>query len=84
MVTEWVDQREILSHGSVEGFLSHCDWNSVVESICAKVPILAWPMMADQHLNARMVVEEIKIGLRVETVREKDEAAPTTTWDWFR
>ncbi|KAF3685951.1 hypothetical protein T459_32827 [Capsicum annuum] len=24
-------------------------------------------MMADQHLNARMVVEEIKIGLRVET-----------------
>ncbi|KAL3344671.1 hypothetical protein AABB24_023892 [Solanum stoloniferum] len=67
MVTEWVDQREILSHGSVEGFLSHCGWNSVVESICAKVPILAWPMMADQHLNARMVVEEIKIGLRVET-----------------
>ncbi|KAH0699261.1 hypothetical protein KY284_013476 [Solanum tuberosum] len=46
MVTEWVDQREILSHGSVEGFLSNCDWNSVVESICA-----AWPMMADQHLN---------------------------------
>ncbi|KAK4710531.1 hypothetical protein R3W88_005044 [Solanum pinnatisectum] len=67
MVTEWVDQREILSHGSVEGFLSHCGWNSVAESICAKVPILAWPMMADQHLNARMVVEEIKIGLRVET-----------------
>ncbi|MCD9638798.1 hypothetical protein HAX54_022951 [Datura stramonium] len=38
-----------------------------VESICAKVPILAWPMMAEQHLNARMVVEVIKIGLRVET-----------------
>ncbi|KAH0699263.1 hypothetical protein KY284_013478 [Solanum tuberosum] len=67
VVTEWVDQREILNHGSVEGFLSHCGWNSVVESICAKVPILAWPMMADQHLNARMVVEEIKIGLKVET-----------------
>ncbi|KAJ8549901.1 hypothetical protein K7X08_033608 [Anisodus acutangulus] len=67
VVTEWVDQREILSHGSVQGFLSHCGWNSVIESICAKVPILAWPMMAEQHLNARMVVEEIKIGLRVET-----------------
>ncbi|WMV15167.1 hypothetical protein MTR67_008552 [Solanum verrucosum] len=67
VVTEWIDQREILNHRSVEGFLSHCGWNSVVESICAKVPILAWPMMADQHLNARMVVEEIKIGLKVET-----------------
>ncbi|XP_059284480.1 UDP-glycosyltransferase 90A1-like [Lycium ferocissimum] len=67
VVTEWVDQREILNHGSVQGFLSHCGWNSVIESICAKVPILAWPMMAEQHLNARMVVEEIKIGLRVET-----------------
>ncbi|XP_060192352.1 UDP-glycosyltransferase 90A1-like [Lycium barbarum] len=67
VVTEWVDQREILNHGSVQAFLSHCGWNSVIESICAKVPIVAWPMMAEQHLNARMVVEEIKIGLRVET-----------------
>ncbi|WMV15192.1 hypothetical protein MTR67_008577 [Solanum verrucosum] len=67
VVTEWVDQREILSHESVQGFLSHCGWNSVIESMCAKVPILAWPMMADQHMNARMVLEVIKIGLRVET-----------------
>ncbi|KAK7272844.1 hypothetical protein RIF29_13884 [Crotalaria pallida] len=67
VVREWVDQREILMHESVEGFLSHCGWNSVLESICAGVPILAWPMMAEQHLNARMVEEEIKVGLRVET-----------------
>ncbi|KAG6793490.1 hypothetical protein POTOM_002699 [Populus tomentosa] len=67
IVREWVDQREILTHQSVNGFLSHCGWNSVLESICAGVPILAWPMTADQPLNARMVVEEIKVGLRVET-----------------
>ncbi|KAH7851584.1 hypothetical protein Vadar_013728 [Vaccinium darrowii] len=67
VVREWVDQRAILEHGSVQGFLSHCGWNSVLESVCAKVPILAWPMMAEQHLNARVVVEEIKVGLRVET-----------------
>lgn len=67
VVREWVDQREILMHESIEGFLSHCGWNSVLESICAGVPILAWPMMAEQHLNARMVEEEMKIGLRVET-----------------
>ncbi|OAY25826.1 UDP-glycosyltransferase 90A1 [Manihot esculenta] len=67
VVSDWVDQREILEHQSVKGFLSHCGWNSVLESICAGVPILAWPMMAEQPLNARMVVEEIKVGLRVET-----------------
>nr|AYW01716.1 glycosyltransferase UGT90A14 [Carthamus tinctorius] len=67
IVREWVDQIEILRHESVKGFVSHCGWNSVLEGICWKVPILAWPMMAEQHLNARMVVEEIKIGLRVET-----------------
>lgn len=67
VVKDWVDQREVLDHEAVQGFLSHCGWNSVIESICACVPILAWPMMAEQHLNARMVVEEIKMGIRVET-----------------
>lgn len=67
VVKGWIGQREVLEHGSVRGFLSHCGWNSVIESICAGVPILAWPMMAEQHLNARMVTEEIKVGLRVET-----------------
>ncbi|XP_054803252.1 UDP-glycosyltransferase 90A1-like [Prosopis cineraria] len=67
IVREWVDQREILMHKSVKGFLSHCGWNSVLEAICGGVPILAWPMMAEQHLNAKMVEEEIKVGLRVDT-----------------
>lgn len=65
MVSDWVDQVEILSHESVNGFMSHCGWNSVIESICESVPILAWPMMAEQHLNARMVVEELGVGIRV-------------------
>nr|UTM61885.1 UDP-glycosyltransferase 15413 [Pueraria montana var. lobata] len=67
VIREWVDQREILMHESVEGFVSHCGWNSVLESVCAGVPIVAWPMMAEQFLNARMVEEEVKVGLRVET-----------------
>ncbi|XP_022741636.1 UDP-glycosyltransferase 90A1-like [Durio zibethinus] len=67
VVREWVDQREILMHQSVQGFLTHCGWNSVLESICAGVPILAWPITADQPLNAKMVVEELKAGLRVDT-----------------
>ena len=68
VVREWLNQREILSHEAIQGFLSHSGWNSVLESICVAVPILAWPMMAEQPLNATLVVEQIKVGLRVETI----------------
>ncbi|KAI3684534.1 hypothetical protein L6452_33758 [Arctium lappa] len=64
-VVEWVDQVEVLNHESVQGFLSHCGWNSMLETICAGVPVLAMPFMAEQHLNARLVVEEIGMGLRL-------------------
>ncbi|MCL7029223.1 hypothetical protein MKW94_014742 [Papaver nudicaule] len=65
VVREWVNQRRILSHKAIGGFLSHCGWNSVLESISCKVPILAWPMMAEQPLNARIVVDGFGIGLKV-------------------
>ncbi|KAI7731166.1 hypothetical protein M8C21_006574, partial [Ambrosia artemisiifolia] len=67
VVREWVNQKEILEHDSVKGFMSHCGWNSVLESICAAVPIIAWPLAAEQPLNAKFVVEEMKIGVRVES-----------------
>lgn len=62
---EWVDQVKILRHEGVKGFLSHCGWNSVMESISAGVPILAMPFMAEQQLNARFVAEETGVGLRI-------------------
>ncbi|XP_010913579.2 UDP-glycosyltransferase 90A1 [Elaeis guineensis] len=65
VVRGWVNQMEILHHGSVQGFISHCGWNSVMESVSAGVPILAWPLMAEQKLNAKFVVDELKLGLRV-------------------
>ncbi|KAF4376550.1 hypothetical protein F8388_025421 [Cannabis sativa] len=67
VVRGWVDQMEILNHKSVKGFFSHCGWNSVVESLSAGVPILGFPMMAEQPINAKMVAEEIKVGVRVKS-----------------
>ncbi|KAK3445387.1 hypothetical protein EUGRSUZ_A01139 [Eucalyptus grandis] len=63
IVREWVDQRQILGHRSIGGFLSHCGWNSVLESISAGVPILAWPMMAEQPLNVKLVVSGLGAGI---------------------
>lgn len=67
---EWVDQRKILEHESVRGFLSHCGWNSMMESICSEVPILAFPLAAEQPLNAILVVEELRVAERVVAASE--------------
>ncbi|CAN6210585.1 unnamed protein product [Urochloa humidicola] len=67
VVRDWVDQWEILQHTSIGGFLSHGGWNSVLESITAGVPMAVWPMEFEQPVNARFVVDEIKVGVRVHT-----------------
>ncbi|XP_010929047.2 UDP-glycosyltransferase 708G2-like [Elaeis guineensis] len=55
VVKGWVDQNEVLGHGAVGGFVSHCGWNSVVEAAACGVRILAWPRGADQRVNASLV-----------------------------
>ncbi|XP_051115430.1 anthocyanidin 3-O-glucosyltransferase 2-like [Andrographis paniculata] len=63
-VVGWVPQMEVLSHPAVAGFVSHCGWNSVVESLWCGVAVAAWPLHAEQHMNAFQVVREL--GLAVE------------------
>ncbi|KAK9064688.1 hypothetical protein SSX86_016070 [Deinandra increscens subsp. villosa] len=65
VIKGWAPQVAILSHRAVGGFLSHCGWNSVLESILAGVMILAWPMEADQYVNARLLVEDHGVAVRV-------------------
>ncbi|KAM7523374.1 LOW QUALITY PROTEIN: hypothetical protein LguiA_013276 [Lonicera macranthoides] len=59
VVQQWAPQMEILSHKSTCLFLSHCGWNSVLEALSNGVPILSWPMSAEQPYNAKML-EELK------------------------
>ncbi|CAN6217499.1 unnamed protein product [Urochloa humidicola] len=67
VVREWVDQWKILQHASIRGFLSHGGWNSVLESITAGVPMVVWPMEFEQPMNAKYVVDELKVGVQVHT-----------------
>ncbi|KAL8523743.1 hypothetical protein ACS0TY_013638 [Phlomoides rotata] len=60
-----MDQLQILKHEGMNGFLSHCGCNSVIESISAGVPILALSFMVEQHTNARFMVKELGAGLRI-------------------
>jgi UDP:flavonoid glycosyltransferase YjiC (YdhE family) len=54
---------EILNHSSVGGFVTHCGWNSTLEALCAGVPLVAWPLYAEQTLNRAVLVEEMKLAL---------------------
>ncbi|KAL5707933.1 hypothetical protein ACHQM5_018780 [Ranunculus cassubicifolius] len=65
LVRKWAPQLEILSHKSTCAFLSHCGWNSVLESLSHGVPILGWPMIAEQTYNAKLLEEEIGVCIEV-------------------
>ncbi|KAF8403868.1 hypothetical protein HHK36_011974 [Tetracentron sinense] len=67
LVRKWAPQLEILSHESTGAFLSHCGWNSVLESLSNGVPIIGWPIAAEQFYNAKLLDEEI--GVCVEVAR---------------
>ncbi|TVU35927.1 hypothetical protein EJB05_17834, partial [Eragrostis curvula] len=53
-----------LNHLAVGGFLSHCGWNSTLETVAAGVPTLAWPLYAEQRMNAVMLSQRVGLALR--------------------
>ncbi|KAI3862330.1 hypothetical protein MKW92_019705 [Papaver armeniacum] len=64
VVSAWAPQVQILSHGSTGGFLTHCGWNSILESVIHGVPLIAWPLFAEQKMNAVMLIDDLKVALR--------------------
>ncbi|KAI4334601.1 hypothetical protein L6164_019269 [Bauhinia variegata] len=80
IVHNWAPQLEILSHVAISAFLSHCGWNSVLEALSHGVPILGWPMAAEQFFNCKLLEEELGVCLEVARgksceVRHEDIAA---------
>ncbi|KAL4362812.1 hypothetical protein GQ457_04G012780 [Hibiscus cannabinus] len=69
----WAPQVAILGHPAIGGFVTHCGWNSTLESIWFGVPMAAWPLYAEQQLNAWEVVRELGLGVEIKMDYRKEE-----------
>jgi UDP:flavonoid glycosyltransferase YjiC (YdhE family) len=72
-IVKWAPQKEVLAHSAVGGFLSHCGWNSTLESIYEGVPMICRPSFEDQRVNARYVSHVWNVGLELESELERGE-----------
>uniref|UniRef100_A0A7N0UE99 Glycosyltransferase n=1 Tax=Kalanchoe fedtschenkoi TaxID=63787 RepID=A0A7N0UE99_KALFE len=71
LIVPWCNQVAVLSHPSVGCFVTHCGWNSMLESLAAGVPMVGMPIWVEQTTNAKLVEDYWKSGVRARA-NEKD------------
>ncbi|CAM0908225.1 unnamed protein product [Alopecurus aequalis] len=72
MVVPWSPQEVVLAHPSTACFLTHCGWNSTLETLAAGVPVVAFPQWGDQCTDAKYLVEKFKMGVRISAPLRRD------------
>ena len=71
-VIGWAPQIAVLAHSAVGGFVSHCGWNSLLESIWYGVPVATWSMYAEQQVNAFQMVKDLGLAIEIKIDYNKD------------
>ncbi|CAJ2650216.1 UDP-glycosyltransferase 73B3-like protein [Trifolium pratense] len=65
IIRGWAPQVLILEHEAIGAFVTHCGWNSVLEGVTAGVPMVTWPIAAEQFYNEKLVNEVLQIGVPI-------------------
>jgi len=66
----WVQQRLILGHPSIGCFVTHCGSSSLLEALRSQCQLVMLPQMVDQIITARMMGNNLKVGVEVEKGEE--------------
>jgi UDP:flavonoid glycosyltransferase YjiC (YdhE family) len=77
LITSWCPQEEVLNHSSIGGFLTHCGWNSIIESVCAGVPMICCPFFGDQQTNCKYACNEWGVGIEIDNGAKRGEVEKT-------
>nr|AMQ26125.1 UDP-glycosyltransferase 7 [Pueraria montana var. lobata] len=81
IIRGWAPQVLILEHEAIGAFVTHCGWNSTLEAVTAGVPMVTWPIFADQFFNEKLVIEVLKIGTPVGNKKWIGVEGDKITWD---
>lgn len=65
IIRGWAPQLLILGHAATGGYVTHCGWNSTLEAVSAGVPVVTWPVSAEQFYNEKLLTDVLRIGVRV-------------------
>ncbi|PON55692.1 UDP-glucuronosyl/UDP-glucosyltransferase [Parasponia andersonii] len=65
MIVPWCSQVEVLSSESLGCFVTHCGWNSMLESLALGVLVGTIPKWTDQGMNTKLIEVVWKTGVRV-------------------
>lgn len=69
IIRGWAPQLLILDHEAVGAFVTHCGWNSMLEGISAGVPMVTWPVFAEQFFNEKLVTQVLRTGANVGSMK---------------
>ncbi|XP_050222834.1 7-deoxyloganetin glucosyltransferase-like [Mercurialis annua] len=72
-IASWCPQEEILNHPSTAGFMTHCGWNSILETISSGTPIIGWPFFGEHFVNSRKSCNEWGIGTELGTNFQRED-----------
>ncbi|CAM0954443.1 unnamed protein product [Alopecurus aequalis] len=65
VVRSWAPQADVLRHRATGAFVTHCGWNSTLEAIMSGLPMVCWPLYAEQRQNKVFIVEEMSAGVEM-------------------
>ncbi|MCL7034427.1 hypothetical protein MKW94_002256 [Papaver nudicaule] len=73
LLASWCPQELVLNHPSIGGFLTHCGWNSSIESLSSGIPMVCWPFFADQQTNCSYSCNHWGVGMEIDNQVKRDE-----------
>ncbi|OVA01410.1 UDP-glucuronosyl/UDP-glucosyltransferase [Macleaya cordata] len=80
LVVQWCPQEQVVAHPAVSCFVTHCGWNSSMESLSSGVPVIVFPQWGDQVTNAKFLVDVYGVGVRMKkSTDEKNEVELVTS-----